>query len=204
MKIEVENQQGAEKCDLNLIEVTVGRIQSSSEINASFKLDKNEDSKEGVDVVFHKRSAIVSKSNVGCASKVDISGTWKKVAADAACAPKKIIFSCIAKGGKKIEVCDQGQKIRYSFGKEMILQVDRKDASTYQWNGVGRSMSYTVKVPSKDVEYEVFISMDRLTDKHEIDAGVNVLKGDKTLMTVKCTERDLENNIEDIDLKSYE
>ena len=125
--------------------------------------------------------------------------------AHAACAPKKIIFSCTSKGEKKkIEVCDQGKKIRYTFGREMTLEVDRKDASTSQWKGIGGFITYSVTVPNKDVAYEVGISADRNTEEHEVHGGVYVSRGDKILANVKCIESSIVNNIEGINLKEKE
>ena len=59
----------------------------------------------------------------------------------------KTIFSCTTAKGKLIEVCDAGKTITYSFGNpqttpEIALNVPRDKATTFQWAGVGRYLSY--------------------------------------------------------------
>lgn len=122
----------------------------------------------------------------------------------------KIIFSCLTAKGKVIEVCDAGKTIDYSFGKpkakpEIIVRAPRSEASTFQWQGVGRYISYTVEVPNGNTVYSVFWGADRLTEKHAIEAGVNVEVNKQLAATVKCSgEKHIIQNIEGIDLKPVE
>lgn len=72
--------------------------------------------------------------------------------AESTCA-SKVIFSCTTTKGKTVEVCDAGSTIKYSFGKkgappEMALAIPRAAASTRQWDGMGRYMSYSVQIPN--------------------------------------------------------
>ena len=122
----------------------------------------------------------------------------------------KTVFSCLAAKGKLIQVCDSGKTIDYSFGKpnatpEVVVRAPRSEASTFQWKGVGRYLSYSVEVPNGDTRYSVFWSADRLTDEHKIDAGVIVEVNKKLVATVKCVgEKHIVQNIEGIDLKPIE
>src|SRR5262245_60810646 len=73
----------------------------------------------------------------------------------------KPVFSCLAAKGKLIQVCDAGKTIDYSFGKpratpEIIVRAPRSEASTFQWQGVGRYLSYSVEVPNGNTTYRVF------------------------------------------------
>lgn len=119
----------------------------------------------------------------------------------------KTIFSCLSTKGKLIQVCDSGKTIDYSFGKpnlpsEIIVHAPRSEVSTFQWKGFGRYISYAVEVPNGDTTYNVFWGMDRLTDAHSIDAGVNVMVNNKYVATVKCVEeKNIVQNIEGIHLK---
>ncbi|MDD5391622.1 MAG: hypothetical protein PHE17_01250 [Thiothrix sp.] len=119
----------------------------------------------------------------------------------------KTLFHCIAqKNGKQIEVCDAGKTIDYSFGKpgkkaELALSVPRDDVTTWQWNGVGRYMSYTVNIPNGDHLYRVFWGVDRMTDEHAVEAGVHVEKNGELLATVDCKADTVEQNLEGVDLK---
>jgi len=107
----------------------------------------------------------------------------------------KTIFSCKVKKSKKLlEVCDANKKITYSFGKankkpELSIAIPRSEASTYQWEGIGRDISYSVYIPNGKVVYNVFWRADRMSDEHEIEAGVEVNKNDKVLATIYCINK---------------
>ena len=127
----------------------------------------------------------------------------------ASCEGSKTLFFCNTVKGKQIEVCDAGDTINYSFGKakqtpEIAIKVPRDKASTYQWAGVGRSESYAVDIPNGKTTYNVFWGVDKMTDEHAIEAGVNVLIDNELITTVKCAEKDLVSNIEGVDLKPTE
>ncbi len=121
----------------------------------------------------------------------------------------KTVFFCMTAKGKQIEVCDAGKTIEYSFGKpqgkpEIIVKIPRKQASTSQWAGMGRYMSYAVDIPKGNTTYNVFWGADRLTDEHAIEAGVNVVINNKMEATVKCSGKNIEQDLEGIDLKPTE
>lgn len=116
----------------------------------------------------------------------------------------KTIFSCVTKKGKQIEVCDAGKTISYSFGKtqsnpEILVKVPRNKASTSQ--GVS---SYSVDIPNGKTIYSVFYGWDRTTDEHAVDAGVSVENNGSVIATVKCSGENINQNMEDIDLKPSE
>lgn len=125
----------------------------------------------------------------------------------AACpADGRPVFSCTTPKAKLIEVCDLGKTISYSFGPagkpEISLQVPRARATTRQWDGVGRSISYSVDVPNGKTVYSVFWAVDRMEEAHDIFAGVEVVANGKSLATVSCNpQQDIVQKIEGIDLK---
>lgn len=132
-------------------------------------------------------------------------------AASAACdKASTTVFSCLAARGKVIQVCDAGATIDYSFGKpgtppDIVVRASRGEASTFQWKGVGRYLSYAVSVPNGNTTYNVFWGADRLTSAHAVEAGVNVEVNKKLVATVKCVgEKHIVQNIEGIDLKPTE
>lgn len=120
------------------------------------------------------------------------------------------LFYCQTKSvGKEITLCDAGKTISYAFGKkgkkpELAISVPRSEASTFQWQGIGRWMSYSVNIPNNGHVYNVFWGVDRLTDEHAIEAGVNVEKNGDVLATIYCQEKGLVSNLEGVDLKSAE
>lgn len=121
--------------------------------------------------------------------------------------PAKTLFSCdTQKGQKQILLCDNQATIDYSFGKkgqkpELALSVPRAEASTWQWAGIGRYISYSVTIPNGDYVYSVFWSADRLSEAHAVEAGVNVEKKGELLATILCTEQGMVNNLEGVKLK---
>ena len=120
------------------------------------------------------------------------------------------VFSCTTEKDKLIEVCDAKKTINYSFGKptekpEIVVRVPRNSATTTQWAGIGRWMSYSVEIPNGNAIYSVFWAADKLSEKHSIEAGVNVEINNKLAATVKCVGEDkIVQNIEGIDLKPTE
>ncbi len=80
----------------------------------------------------------------------------------------------------------------------------REQASTSQWNGVGRYISYAVDIPNADAVYSVFFGTDRLSNEHSIEAGVNVLIKNNLAATVKCSGKNITHNLEGLDLKPTE
>ena len=120
----------------------------------------------------------------------------------------KTLFSCTTAKNKQIELCDAGKTISYSFGKanqkpEIVVTVPRSQASTSQWSGMGRYMSYSVDVPNGDTVYSVFHAVDKNSDL-KIEAGVNVMIKGKHAATVKCSGKNITNNLEGVDLKPSE
>lgn len=118
----------------------------------------------------------------------------------------KTLFSCLTVKGKQIEVCDAGKNISYSFGRphvkpEIVVNVLREQASTSQWDGVGRYLSYAVDIPNGETVYNVFFATDRLSNEHSIEAGVNVLTKNNLVATVNCSGKNITNNLEGVALK---
>ncbi len=128
------------------------------------------------------------------------------IAAPVCTEPGELLFSCVVqKSGKRIELCDARTTIRYQFGKpkaapDIVVSVPRNLATTSQWNGIGRYISYAVDIPNGNTVYSVFFSMDRLTERHSIEAGVNVLVDRKLVASVKCLESSIVNHLEGVDL----
>ncbi|ART81376.1 hypothetical protein CBP31_00950 [Oceanisphaera profunda] len=123
---------------------------------------------------------------------------------------EQTIFSCLTGKSKLIEVCDAGKTVSYSFGfpnskPEIVVTVPRNKASTYQWEGIGRYITYSVNIPNGNTDYNVFWSVDKLSDEHAVEAGVNVEINQELVATVKCVgEKSIVQNIEGIELQRTE
>lgn len=66
--------------------------------------------------------------------------------------------------------------------------------------GMGRYISYSVTIPSGTAKYEVFFSVDRLTEEHEIEAGTYVTVNAQHVAIVNCRAGTLVQKLEGIDL----
>ena len=128
-------------------------------------------------------------------------------AAMAACpSDDRVVFSCVTKKAKLSEVCDLDQQLSYSFGPagkpELALRVPRAQASTRQWEGMGRTISYSVDIPNGKTTYSVFWAADRMDENADISAGVEVIINGKSAATVSCNpKKDIVQNIEGIKLR---
>ena len=126
----------------------------------------------------------------------------------AGCGSDKTVFACTTKNGKKLEVCDAGRTIDYSFGKlgkpELALQVPRARVSTYQWQGVGRTESYSVNIPNGNTLYRVFHATDKLPPG-QVEAGVEVeIKGNSVARVLCNNKQPITNKLQGVDLKEEE
>lgn len=123
---------------------------------------------------------------------------------------EETVFSCLTGKSKLIEVCDAGKTLSYSFGfpnsrPEIVVTVPRHKASTYQWKGIGRYISYAVNIPNGNTVYSVFWGVDKMSDEHGIEAGVNVEINKKWVASVQCVgERNIVQNMEGIELRQVE
>lgn len=120
-----------------------------------------------------------------------------------------VIFSCKTDDQKHIQVQDSGGKVVYKLGHDLTqpefeLSVDRSTASTWQWNGVGREMSYSVTIPDGDKEYTAFFSVDRVSDDHSITSGIIETTAQSREVSVYCNSDTLFQSLEGIDLKPQE
>jgi hypothetical protein len=118
------------------------------------------------------------------------------------------LFFCNTAKGKQITVCDADKTINYSFGKagkpELEIKAPRDTSSTFQWHGIGSSISYAVDIPNGNITYNVFWSTDKNDEQHGIEAGVNVFINKELKTTVHCISKGMVNNLEGINLKPSE
>lgn len=68
--------------------------------------------------------------------------------------------------------------------------------------GMGRYISYSVTIPSGTAKHEVFFSVDRLTEEHEIEAGIYVTVNAQHVAIVNCRAGTLVQKLEGIDHSS--
>ncbi|MEM9807135.1 MAG: hypothetical protein AAF959_17865, partial [Cyanobacteria bacterium P01_D01_bin.56] len=109
------------------------------------------------------------------------------------------LFACQTAQDKVIEVYDMGASIQYAFGPkeqlELVLDVPREQASTYQWQGIGRYENYSVSIPNGETIYTVFWGRDRLDINAAPEAGVSVEIDGEYIATVDCATEAVHNLI---------
>ncbi|MGZ8215878.1 hypothetical protein [Methylomagnum sp.] len=135
-------------------------------------------------------------------------------AAQAACDPKsENLFACtVKKSGKRVEVCATATAIQYSFGKpkakpELALSVPKNQASTYQWEGFGRVMAYSVNLPNGEVEYRVYAGSEKATEENPDGtsfAGVHVVKNGQQIAEIQCVDGTVTAALEGLKLRRAE
>ena len=113
-----------------------------------------------------------------------------------------LLFHCTTTYAKMITLCDAGSSLRYTFGKldgndpELSLSVARDAASTSQGPA-----AQTIDLPNGNTTYSVFWGVDRMSDAHEVEAGVHVQANGRHVATVSCKEDMVQSFMEDVDLK---
>lgn len=113
-----------------------------------------------------------------------------------------LLFHCTTTNAKLVTLCDAGNTLRYAFGKldgadpEMNLSIARSAASNSQG-----AAAQTIDLPNGNTTYSVFWGVDRMSDAHEVEAGVLVQANGRHVATVNCKEDTVQNFMEDVDLK---
>lgn len=129
--------------------------------------------------------------------------TTETSAASSLAANDGVIFACRTAQDKVIEVYDLGDTIQYVFGPkqqpELVLDVSREQASTYQWQGIGRYEYYSVNIPNREVVYIVSWARDRIEINQPVEAGVSVEIDGEYVTTVDCAT-DITHNLIGVDL----
>lgn len=115
------------------------------------------------------------------------------------------VFYCPTTNGRHVRLCDAGHTLRYAYGRpgmrpELSLSVPRQLARTSQWEGIGRWISYAVRIPNGEFSYMLFWGADRISDDHPIEAGIHVERGDALLSTILCRPDTARQALEGIDL----
>ena len=104
---------------------------------------------------------------------------------------REAVFSCPTAKGRRIEVCDLGQTIRYSFGKpkakpEISVSVPKAKATGLSCYTCGRYVTHSIDFPNGDTIYRVSWSADRLSEAGTIGGGVEVIIGAESKAVVWC------------------
>lgn len=150
----------------------------------------------------------IQSSENTSASRPHISGTAQETKLALKCNDKQILLHCQTTNQKEIMLCDNGRTLEYSFGEvgaspDLALSVPRNQARTFQWQGFGRWINYSVTVANDDAKYTVFTSVDRMDDAHRFEAGVVATVDNEEVARVLC-KSPVKHALEGVDLKRDE
>jgi len=131
----------------------------------------------------------------------------KESSTSTVCGNDKILFYCRTTNGKKVEICDAGETIRYAYGKirgrpEIALSIERNEARMRPWNGIGRWVSYSVLIRNGATTYEASIAFDRLSDEDE--AGIYVFADGELVAEIPCKLDTVRQSINSTELTKAE
>lgn len=102
------------------------------------------------------------------------------------------VLSClVGSGAKQLEVCLTDDNVSYVFGvpgevAELTLAEPIGTVRHTPWSGVGRSIWESTTFRNGDHAYEVYISVDRLSEDQPSESGVLVWRGEEMLADIKC------------------
>lgn len=116
-------------------------------------------------------------------------------AALADCPGGEEIFSCTI-GKNALQVCHQNNALTYSFGPkgipDLTLTEPLETADFTPWPGIGRTMWDSLAFHNEGITYEVWAALDKQVDETapepQVQGGVTVMKGDRTLASLTCNE----------------
>jgi len=110
---------------------------------------------------------------------------------------ERSVLECTFKKGKKtVSVCISGDSIFYEYGKtgakpDLRLVENIRDVDHLPWPGIGRSIWNETTFYNAEYSYSIYMSMDRMSDEHPIDAGIVVAKAGKELARLECDKKNL-------------
>lgn len=107
----------------------------------------------------------------------------------------EVLISCHTGNDMHLTVCieaggSQGGAFTYAFGPmnqpDLSLRERFSAGTAIPWSGVGRAIWEAVAFHNNGHVYEVWHSVDRLTEDPELEAGVTVLRDDVRLASLSC------------------
>jgi hypothetical protein len=158
----------------------------------------------------HKQyaAAQAKPAQVAPAAKTEEKAVAKDV--DETCVGAKTLFSCMTEKGKRVQFCQQGDTVTYSFGPEgapeITLSVKNSEVMSRLWDGMGSNEFNEVYVPNGDVMYMAYTSFIHPRGDEEAvapTAGLTVLKKGKSVAEIKCGKT-YHSELEGVEFKAYQ
>lgn len=109
-----------------------------------------------------------------------------------------LVFSCATAQGHRVELCDEGPTIRYSFGEagtapQVAVTMPRDEVRLAPLRAFGKIESYAVRIPYREATHVIFWSLADAGDEPE--AGVQVFVDGALRTTLQCVPTQIRNNI---------
>ena len=118
-------------------------------------------------------------------------------------AAERTLFSCLTAKDMRVEVCNFGQTIQYSFGNpreepEVAISVPIKRVTGESCYACGRYISSSVNIPNGDTIYRVSWSVDKTNTEAPSEGGVEVVINGESRTNILCASEPIIGNIEGI------
>lgn len=101
-----------------------------------------------------------------------------------------MLFCQIENKDERLEVSVDAQNLIYSYGpagqSDLFLVQPYHPSALRPWGGVGSAIFESVVFENQEYEYEVYTGIDRMSDAHELFAGVSVYKSGEELVNLPC------------------
>lgn len=115
------------------------------------------------------------------------------LASTQAYAETELMLFCQIEGKQeRLEVSVDAQNLIYAYGPsgqaDMFLVQPYDSSALRPWGGVGSAIFESVVFQNNEYEYEVYTAIDRMTETHDIYAGVSVYKNGQELVNLPCGE----------------
>ncbi len=126
-------------------------------------------------------------------------------AAMAECGNGTEIFSCRI-GQNALQICHQNNALIYSFGPpgapDLTLTEPLESADFTPWPGIGRTMWDSLAFHNNGITYEVWAALDQQMEESapepQVQGGVTVMEGDRTLASLTCSEGSVRSSLDTV------
>lgn len=119
-------------------------------------------------------------------------------AAGAACDEGGLVFSCATALGNEIQLCQDGNSIRYTFGEpglapQLAITMPKAEVQKAPLRELGKVESYALRIPFREATHVLYWSLDDAGDEPE--AGIRVFVDDRLRATMQCVPGQIRSNL---------
>ena len=92
---------------------------------------------------------------------------------------KDTVYKAFTNNNKIVQICNEGNNVRYSFGKlnkkqELTLIIPKNKIIYETWNGMGSSIYESLCLPNGNYQYCFSSSVDKMSENKDIEQSFEV------------------------------